>query len=128
MTKLTLTGLTAMTFLLVTLVGCGESTTPVAETETAAAIDDHDDHGPGEHQEVAGHDHGGWWCPEHGVPEGECALCDSSLVAEFKAKSDWCKEHNRPESQCFLCDPSRFETFAARYEAKYGEEPPKPTE
>ena len=73
-------------------------------------------------------DHSGWWCVEHGVPEGECALCDTSLVADFKAKGDWCDEHHRPESQCFKCDPERFTRFAARYEAKYGEQPPEPTE
>ena len=71
---------------------------------------------------------GGWWCAEHGVPEAECALCDSSLVAKFKADGDWCKEHNRPESQCFLCSPARFDKFAARYEAKFGKKPPRPEE
>lgn len=76
----------------------------------------------------AGSEHGGWWCTEHGVPEEECALCSAKVAEEFKAKGDWCKEHNRPESQCFLCDPSRFDKFAARYEAKFGTQPPKPTE
>ena len=71
---------------------------------------------------------GGWWCVEHGVPEEECALCDKSLVAKFKVKGDWCKEHDRPESTCFLCRPARFDKFAARYEAKTGMKPPKPTE
>jgi hypothetical protein len=73
-------------------------------------------------------DHSGWWCVEHGVPEGECALCDTSLVADFKAKGDWCDEHNRPESQCYQCDPARLDRFAARYEAKFGERPPAPTQ
>lgn len=72
------------------------------------------------------HSHGGWWCVEHGVPEGECALCDSSLVAIFKEAGDWCKEHKRPESQCFICSPARFDKFAARYEAKTGNKPPQP--
>src|SRR5262245_29742775 len=71
-------------------------------------------------------EHGEWWCGGHGVPEEECAQCDTSLVAKFKEKGDWCKEHDRPESQCFLCDPSRFDKFAARYEAKYGKKPPMP--
>jgi len=74
------------------------------------------------------HSHGGWWCVEHGVPEGECALCDKSLVAEFKEKGDWCDEHNRPESQCFVCGPKRAEKFIAQYEAKTGRKPPEPTE
>ena len=71
---------------------------------------------------------GGWWCVEHGVPEEECALCDKSLVAKYKEKSDWCKEHDRPESTCFVCGPARFDKFSARYEAKTGQKPPKPSE
>lgn len=117
MTKLNLTGLVAMTFFVIALVGCNDTVAPTADSPATAVVDDD-----------TGHDHSGWWCVEHGVPEGECALCDTSLVAAFKADGDWCKEHNRPESQCFLCEPSRFETFAARYEAKYGEKPPQPTE
>ena len=74
------------------------------------------------------HSHGGWWCVEHGVPEGECARCDSSLVAKFKEAGDWCKEHNRPESQCFICSPKRFDKFVATYEAKTGHKPPQPEE
>ena len=77
---------------------------------------------------VKEHDHSGWWCTEHGVPEGECARCDSSLVAAFKKKGDWCKEHERPDSQCFVCHPELVATFATRYEAKYGTQPAKPTE
>ncbi|TWU63061.1 MULTISPECIES: hypothetical protein [Crateriforma] len=72
-------------------------------------------------------DHSGWWCREHGVPESECPLCDTSLLADFQAKGDWCDEHNRPDSQCFKCHPENFEAFAARYEAKFGERPPAPT-
>ena len=72
------------------------------------------------------HDHSGWWCNEHGVPEEECARCDIKLVAGFKAKGDWCDEHNRPESpQCFVCNPGKEAEFAARYEAKFGKLPPK---
>ena len=99
--------------------GCGSSDTPPAATETTTAA------APETHGE---HDHSGWWCNEHGVPEEECPLCDTSLVADFKAKGDWCEEHSRPESQCFACEPARFDRFAARYEAKYGEAPPQPTE
>lgn len=96
--------------------GCNSGSEP-ATTEQASDVHDND-----------GHDHGGWWCSEHGVPEGECALCDISLVAAFKAKGDWCDEHNCPDSQCFVCNPENFEKFATRYEAKFGEQPPKPTE
>ena len=68
------------------------------------------------------------WCVEHGVPESDCARCDTSLAAEFQKKGDWCQEHNRPESQCFICRPDSEAKFAAVYEAKFGEKPPKPTE
>jgi len=74
-----------------------------------------------------GHSHAGWWCDEHGVPEEACALCSTKLAADFKAKGDWCQEHDRPESQCFVCHPEKQAEFAALYEAKYGEQPPKPT-
>ena len=73
-------------------------------------------------------DHSGWWCDEHGVPEEVCAQCNPKVAAEFKKKGDWCKEHDRPDSQCFLCHPELKEKFAAQYRAKYGKEPPEPTE
>lgn len=68
------------------------------------------------------------WCVEHGVPEDICGLCDPKVAATFKQNGDWCKEHDRPESQCFLCNPTLADKFAAEYEAKYGEKPPKPAE
>lgn len=73
-------------------------------------------------------DHGGWWCTEHGIPEGICAQCSSQLAADFQKKGDWCKEHNRPESQCFICHPELEAKFAAQYEAKFGGKPPARTE
>jgi hypothetical protein len=101
--------------------GCGSGGNPDAASDTAAAV-----------AETGDHDHGGahdgWWCVEHGVPEEECTRCDSSLIAAFKEKGDWCEEHDLPESQCFKCSPKRAEKFVARYVAKYGEEPPAPTE
>jgi cobalt-zinc-cadmium efflux system membrane fusion protein len=72
--------------------------------------------------------HGEWWCNEHGVPEEVCALCSTKLVADFKAKGDWCSKHERPDSQCFTCHPENQAEFAALYEAKYGKQPPKPTD
>lgn len=72
------------------------------------------------------HEHGEWWCDEHGVPEAICVQCDPKLAADFKAKGDWCKEHERPDSQCFICHPEKEAEFAAQYEAKYGKKPPKP--
>lgn len=71
-----------------------------------------------------GHDHGGWWCSEHGMPEEVCAQCDSKVAAALKAKGDWCAEHNVPLSQCFVHTPDAQAKFAALYEAKYGKAPP----
>ncbi len=70
----------------------------------------------------------GWWCTEHGVPEGICAQCNSKVAADLKKKGDWCKEHDRPESQCFICHPELEAKFAAQYQAKYGKKAPKPAE
>jgi hypothetical protein len=75
----------------------------------------------------AGHEHGEWWCSEHGVPEEICVQCDVTLAPDHKSKGDWCAEHDRPDSQCFICHPEKQAEFAAQYEAKYGEQPPKPT-
>jgi hypothetical protein len=68
--------------------------------------------------------HSGWWCDEHGVPEGLCGQCDAKLAAQFKKKGDWCTEHDRPDSQCFIHHPELKARFAAMYRAKYGKEPP----
>jgi hypothetical protein len=66
------------------------------------------------------------WCVEHGVPEDACGQCNAKVAADCKQKGDWCKEHDRPESQCFLCHPELEAKFAAEYEAKNGQPPPKP--
>src|SRR6187399_1271137 len=103
--------------------GCG--------SEKPAAKDEHGhehghDHGAETAAETgAGHDHTGWWCAEHGVPEDVCALCSSKLAAEFQKKGDWCKEHDRPDSQCFTCHPELEAKFAKQYEAREGKKPPK---
>jgi cobalt-zinc-cadmium efflux system membrane fusion protein len=102
----------------VTATGCGQSpdnNVPGTDTSQTSGNDD-------------GHDHGGWWCAEHGVPEEGCSMCSATAADDFKAKGDWCEEHNRAESQCFQCDPSRAEKFAKLYEAKFGQTPPTPTE
>jgi len=92
--------------------GSGDATAPSGSAQPADATDSvHRD-----------------WCVEHGVPESQCGRCDTSLAAEFQQKGDWCKEHHRPESQCFICRPAAEAKFAAVYEAKFGEKPPKPTE
>ncbi|MBI1246739.1 RND transporter [bacterium] len=101
---------------LLSLLGCSSSQPTAADSNEPSELTS-DEHG---------HVHDEWWCAEHGVPEEVCALCDTSLIADFKAKGDWCEEHNRPASQCFVCSPELFDGFAARYNAKYGEDPPKP--
>jgi hypothetical protein len=102
-----------LTFVLV--LGCGKSDTPQgekAEKKTTQVAETKD------------HDHSGWWCDEHGMPEEICAQCNRKLAAEFKKKGDRCKDHDRPDSQCFICHPELKEKFAAQYRAKYGKEPP----
>jgi hypothetical protein len=80
-------------------------------------------------QEEKGHDHSGWWCEEHGVPEAECSQClpDAEVKKRFKDKGDWCEKHSRAMSQCFICNPRAKEKYVALYRVKYGKEPP-PTE
>lgn len=75
-----------------------------------------------------GHDHSGWWCVEHGIPEEVCSMCSSKAAAKFKEQGDWCEKHNRAASQCFQCDPALAEKFSKLYEAKYGHKPPEPKE
>jgi|GEM_PF-1046843 len=97
--------------------GCGERATAAKQiTQT--------DHQAGDDHGTKAHDHSGWWCGEHGLPEAECSLCNSKVAAAFKAKGDWCDEHDRAKSQCFKCDPKLREKFAAVYRAKEGKEPP----
>jgi hypothetical protein len=104
--------------------GCGEQPSrPTGGSTPASQVSRADDDNAGE-----SHDHGGWWCVEHGVPEEDCSLCSANAASKFKEKGDWCAEHNRAQSQCFLCDPSRAEKFAKLYEAKFGHKPPQPTE
>ena len=105
------------------LVGCGQA--PAPKQEVAKTEHDHSkDEKKGDAKE---HTHDGWWCDEHGVPEGECAQCNSKIAADFKKKGDWCKkDHDRPDSQCFICHPEKLEEYAAKYEAKLGKKPPKP--
>jgi cobalt-zinc-cadmium efflux system membrane fusion protein len=95
------------------LTGCGQP----AQKPAAAT--------PAVHAVSAEQSHEGWWCGEHGVPEEVCAMCNSKLIPDFKAKGDWCKQHDRPDSECFVCHPELEAEFAAQYEAKYGKKPPK---
>jgi hypothetical protein len=72
------------------------------------------------------HDHSGWWCPEHGVPEDICSLCSDTAAAKFKKEGDWCKIHDRAQSQCFKCDPALYTKYEAMYVAKYDKKPEPP--
>ena len=101
--------------------GCGETADDDAATDDAAT------QSAGEAAGEATDDScGGWWCVGHGIPEDECSMCSSKVAAEFKEDGDWCDEHDRAESQCFICNPQLEAKFAARYEAKTGNKPPKP--
>ncbi len=97
------------------VLGCGGTAPDDNENSTQVSTNS---------KQGGGHNHNGWWCSEHGVPEAECALCDPKVAAEFQKKGDWCDEHNRPKSQCFTCDPTLKDKFASVYEAKFGEKPP----
>jgi hypothetical protein len=98
------------------IVGCGQSTQGGKPERKPAQVG-----------ETKGHEHEGWWCAEHGVPEEECSQCNAKVAVEFKSKGDWCEEHDRAKSQCFKCDPKLKEKYAALYRAKEGKGPP-PTE
>ncbi|MBI2481087.1 MAG: RND transporter [Planctomycetia bacterium] len=102
----------------VTTIGCGQPSGDTGSTQISEVSQEPSD----------GHDHGGWWCNEHGLPEEVCSMCSTQAAAKFKEKGDWCDEHHRAESQCFQCDPSRAEKFVKLYEAKFGEKPPEPQE
>ena len=67
-----------LSLIVIFMSGCGKrdtASTGAAGSTAVTAVD---------------HSHDGWWCVEHGVPEEECALCDTSLVAKFKEAGDWC--------------------------------------
>lgn len=108
------------------VVGCGQS---ASQPQVEKHADAHDDHDHDEHTASTGkggHDHSGWWCDEHGIPEEVCSMCSAKAAADFQKKGDWCKEHDRADSQCFKCHPELEAKFAAQYEAKYGKKPPTP--
>jgi hypothetical protein len=102
--------------------GCGQSDNKGGQAKDSGKQVAHkDDHGKDGEK---AHDHSGWWCDEHGVPEAECSMCSSKVAAQFKKKGDWCDKHDRAMSQCFICNPKQNEFYAAKYRAKYGKEPP----
>lgn len=105
--------------------GCGpQATTDTKPTGTDVAKATGQNTGKGDGGKKEPHDHSGWWCDEHGIPEHECSMCSAKVAKELKAKGDWCDKHDRAKSQCFICDPSLKEKFAAKYRAKFGTEPP----
>jgi hypothetical protein len=109
------------------LSGCGQADDKSGQTREKDARGKSSEVAQAKQENKKEHDHSGWWCDEHGLPEAECSMCSAKVAAEFKKKGDWCEKHDRAKSQCFLCDPKLKEKFAARYRAKYGKEPP-PTE
>ncbi len=70
--------------------------------------------------------HDGWWCPEHGVPEHLCSLCQDDVAAKSKKEGDWCKIHDRAQSQCFKCDPLKYKKFEDMYVGKDYKKPERP--
>ncbi|HEV3164005.1 MAG TPA: hypothetical protein VGZ22_08225, partial [Isosphaeraceae bacterium] len=78
-------------FLPLTLGGCSREAAKVEGTGDKALQ-------AAKNVQERGHEHSGWWCDEHGVPEEVCGQCNAKLAAEFKKKGDWCKEHDRPKS------------------------------
>ena len=117
------------------LVGCGQpvETAKAGKVPNGHVATDGHDHGKGgdhDHGKVAKsavHDHSGWWCEEHGVPEAECSMCSKKAYKEFQAKGDICDKHpDRAKSQCFICNPALKAEFAKKYKAKEGKEPPEP--
>ncbi len=97
-------------------VGCGKDT-KTAEADKANVADQAE-------SAKTDHQHGEWWCAEHGIPEETCGQCNAKFAAECQKKGDWCEMHDRPDSQCFVCHPEFKAKFAAQYKAKYGKEPP----
>jgi cobalt-zinc-cadmium efflux system membrane fusion protein len=117
---------TGIAGLITVFAGCGKDSSPEPTSKTGtAAVSDSSQHDGDKHASST-HDHSGWWCAEHGVPEEECGQCNAKVAAAFQKKGDWCKEHDRPDSQCFICHPEYEAAFAAKYEAKFGKKPPKP--
>lgn len=132
--NLTLTSIALLTSVALFATGCGSSDAPAPQGGKQGAPRGAHVHKEGEpHYDGDGHDqmaegketaHSGWWCPEHGVPEAVCSICNSQVAAVFQKKGDWCADHDRAKSQCFICEPSLKEKFAAQYRAKEGKEPP----
>ncbi len=119
--RLAVVGSTLLGLATLIAIGCGKSNATVNPSgATQVAVQDSQN----KQAETKSHDHSGWWCAEHGVPESACSQCSAKVAADFQKKGDWCTDHDRAKSQCFICDPSLKERFAAQYRAKEGKEPP----
>lgn len=105
--------------------GCGQAA-PTGGDAKAPGKDKSVAKNDGDKQAADKAEHSGWWCDEHGLPEGVCDLCSKKYREAEKAKENWC-EHNRVKSSCFKCNPGLKEKYVAEYKAKFGKEPP-PTE
>ncbi len=101
------------------IAGCGKSEEDSQKTDGNQAVK------TGVSQVTAADDHSGWWCAEHGIPEEECSMCNAKVAEKFKKDGDWCEKHDRADSQCFICHPERKKFYTAKYQAKFGKEPPK---
>jgi hypothetical protein len=119
------TGLGVFAALALIAAGCGQSDTKPGQAKGTGTQVAKGGGEPGKEAKKK-HDHSGWWCDEHGIPEEECSMCSAKVAAEFKKKGDWCELHDRAKSQCFICDGKLQEKYAAVYRAKYGKEPPEP--
>ena len=100
--------------LLIGISGCEpESPAPAtnepAEQPSEHAGHDHDEgeHGEVEHGEGASHDHGHWWCAEHGVPEDVCTRCKASLISRIpRGKRIGARNTIAPTRSAFIAIPS----------------------
>ena len=112
---------------LVAVAGCGDKTAAttggdkkgkeVAKADAKGA--------KAEPKEGDGH---GWWCDDHGVVEEECSVCQSKVFKKLKPDEICAKHPDRAKDQCFICSPELREKNAAKYRAKYGKEPPEPSD
>ncbi len=101
---------------LLALVGCAEKVAekPAVDAKAKEVV-----------KESGGH---GWWCDDHGVVEDECSVCQDKVYKKLKPDEICPKHTDRAKSQCFICNPELRVKNAAIYKAKYGKEPPEPSD
>jgi hypothetical protein len=69
----------SITFL---VAGCGKESDKGNQTETKDGQAEKKSAKDGEEKQA--HDHSGWWCEEHGVPENLCSVCSNEAAAKCK--------------------------------------------